>query len=1205
MKLDTKVIDYLKSYFLPRKGNSSVGGNIVPSATETYNLGDASLRFDTIYARQVTADNFTGSTGSADTVDGFHAYATPNASALLALDASSIFPTSVYPSALLTDGTRTLTGNLAVSAGITIDGVDISGHALSGSLHHLNGMAYDDHTMYVHNTVARTISAVHSFSPSVTSAPFTLGANAVGQLVTGLNADKADGYDFDQDVRTTGTPQFSRMGVGIASDAAYGIYNYKATSSLANFIAEYITVFQNTTGSTGTGVSASVRTSNVGNPTSLTGGGFGVLGASTLGGSIINATGLAGSISTNSNHIGNITTAIANYMYVAHAGTGTISTAYGLKIDVTNTGSGAITLAYGMYIGSIAGTTGYSIVTNAGNIVFNEGGDTNTDFRVEGDTDTHLFFTDASADKVGIGYATPATKLQVLSTTEQLRLSYDGVTHASFTVGSGGLLTIAPTGQLRLNDRVGIGASPVSDTGLVVGAYTTAVYTTSGAMSLGGDIDFRQTSNIDVIGELTLSSSSSNKLSVGTYGIYALSTISTSTWASGSLGWGINTDGEADFRKVYADAFVVESFITEVELALAGSQIVLKSASSLKQPFILGSDTRIMVRPIAGIVGQVFDDGDYVRMRYINAFTILEVWGTVVYDSGSSTADTQAFLFTRVAGETTGTFPEGIPVLDYGVPGDGYVETSAIDSAAPWVQVGTWATNPYTPGNHTIHTRMGNLEGLSVGDTAEFGIIAQRGTTQYVALSNQRLEAHGMAFMLYSGATVTMKLDPATPSLAMGNPLPTSSAVNTGIWMGLELGVYKFRVGNPSGDQLLWNGTSLAITGDITADGGQIGLWGISTDGISSGSLALYNNAWTYGSSIIAGTDANVVGMKAPTGSSDVVLWAGAGITGRASAPFSVTAAGALVAESANITGHITATGGSFLGNIYVSSPGKVLADDVWLDANGISVPETSEDPLLTSAGYRIRRSTSSDTSGILYGIGDSLGDELILKSKDKVESGLSVSKVTLSATSSTYTTLLTLTARYDGVQSVYANSDVLVEQGIALGASADAMNPGQGSISAKGNFAADGYLIVGGRSLSGPGTGGIKYTGDLVKYNGTVSTTMYPFTFAFDDAIYNATPSTSTVAITCSGVPTGAVGVKISIRVVWNVAQDNADIVAVQDAANTSTYGRVRHAGNGIYADDVIDVPLNASKVFDLYFPNNAVRYPNTVVVDLIGFYM
>lgn len=59
----------------------------------------------------------------------------------------------------------------------------------------LTGLADDDHAQYVHNSNARTVTAVHTFNPTVAGAPFTLGANALTQKVTGLNSDLLDGLE--------------------------------------------------------------------------------------------------------------------------------------------------------------------------------------------------------------------------------------------------------------------------------------------------------------------------------------------------------------------------------------------------------------------------------------------------------------------------------------------------------------------------------------------------------------------------------------------------------------------------------------------------------------------------------------------------------------------------------------------------------------------------------------------------------------------------------------------------------------------------------------------------------------------------------------------------------------------------------------------------------------------------------------------------
>jgi len=87
---------------------------------------------------------------------------------------------------------------------------------LPGNLDHdeLNGIGDDDHTQYVHNTVDRTISASHTFNPTVAGTPFILGANALDQLVTGLNAEKLSGNVASDNVWNAGFFD------GIVADAA-------------------------------------------------------------------------------------------------------------------------------------------------------------------------------------------------------------------------------------------------------------------------------------------------------------------------------------------------------------------------------------------------------------------------------------------------------------------------------------------------------------------------------------------------------------------------------------------------------------------------------------------------------------------------------------------------------------------------------------------------------------------------------------------------------------------------------------------------------------------------------------------------------------------------------------------------------------------------------------------------------------------------
>jgi len=111
-----------------------------------------------------------------------------------------------------------------------------------------------------------------------------------------------------------------------------------------------------------------------------------------------------------------------------------------------------------------------------GSVTFNENGDA-VDFRVEGDTEANLLVTDGSADRVGIGTATPTARIQVVvgdavvdgtrgvrvsNSTDSALLevgtsndSYVGtVTSAAFSLRSNNLarITAAATGAMVFNE---------------------------------------------------------------------------------------------------------------------------------------------------------------------------------------------------------------------------------------------------------------------------------------------------------------------------------------------------------------------------------------------------------------------------------------------------------------------------------------------------------------------------------------------------------------------------------------------------------------------------------------------------------------------------------------------------------------------------------------------------------------------------------
>ncbi|HLD32821.1 MAG TPA: hypothetical protein VJB10_04500, partial [Candidatus Peribacteraceae bacterium] len=88
-------------------------------------------------------------------------------------------------------------------------------------------------------------------------------------------------------------------------------------------------------------------------------------------------------------------------------------------------------------------------LTVSGGVLINSAGYASNDVQMQGDTDSALFFLDASADMVGIGTLTPTTKLEVIGTMSGL------VLHAQdLLTSSGGLIVEGATvlnSTLRLN----------------------------------------------------------------------------------------------------------------------------------------------------------------------------------------------------------------------------------------------------------------------------------------------------------------------------------------------------------------------------------------------------------------------------------------------------------------------------------------------------------------------------------------------------------------------------------------------------------------------------------------------------------------------------------------------------------------------------------------------------------------------------------
>jgi len=139
---------------------------------------------------------------------------------------------------------------------------------------------------------------------------------------------------------------------------------------------------------------------------------------------------------------------------------------------------------------------------------------------------------------------------------------------------------------------------------------------------------------------------------------------------------------------------------------------------------------------------------------------------------------------------------------------------------------------------------------------------------------------------------------------------------NTGIgfFLGNESDAYKLSIGNPAGNYLTWDGTTLTLAGGLSATSGTIG-------GFSIGADYLRDAANSFGlASTVSGGD-------------DVRFWAGAAFADRATAPLRLTESGEVAASKLTITGTSTIDGKAIVGFSTVVDDGATPANPAGLTA--------------------------------------------------------------------------------------------------------------------------------------------------------------------------------------------------------------------------------------------------------------------------------
>ncbi len=361
------------------------------------------------------------------------------------------------------------------------------------------------------------------------------------------------------------------------------------------------------------------------------------------------------------------------------------------------------------------------------------------------------------------------------------------------------------------------------------------------------------------------------------------------------------------FRLLHAAELVVETLVAQSTMATIGGR-VLVAPTNLLTADLTNVATSIQVKY------NNFTNGDRV---YMEGGGNIE-WMAI---TSSATGSAGAYIYTvtrNLDGSGANAWSAGDAILDTGTTGNGFIDlfstTGVLSGDGPTiignVRTGTtynqvsprWAIgnikNIYGYSSTNVYgAAFGDPSTINVTIDATNGFRIRSGTTnKMVASTAGDLLLTGFFEMGTAGAFYTTGVGGFT--------------TGTGWWLDYNAGTPRFRVGNPAGNQLKWDGsnltfvaanTTLDASGNLTVNGGSIAAFTLSSNTISASNFSLTSGA-TNVANLQVGTGSNIAGLNSANAASDIAIWAGSTFANRATAPFRIRADGAATMSSVTIS---------------------------------------------------------------------------------------------------------------------------------------------------------------------------------------------------------------------------------------------------------------------------------------------------------------
>jgi len=658
-------------------------------------------------------------------------------------------------------------------------------------------------------------------------------------------------------------------------------------------------------------------------------------------------------------------------------------------------------------------------------------------FKGYADNGTTVIFEMSDTQKMIAGWVFDETYMYGLASGTPTSSPNDGVVLTSGS--SGGLLVYE---DLALRVRVGFLSSGIYGILGYATDGTTKIFEMSDTQQMLGGWFFTSTvlrsGATDAASNVLIDSANSLMRLGPTTGDYitmdgANLRIRSSNYVSGALGAGFTLEPDLlEVGNITARGLIRTAVFETVAISAVGGNLLVADADKLN------ADMTALDASTLTISGNTtFAVGDILRIKNGGSD---DEWLEVTNIASAPTYTVTRDKAAAYAADTNPVWTNGASVVNYRASGDGLVYMTASDTNAPYIAILTHAGSPWS--STTTRARLGNLNGYLgyVADIYGLGVGSSDSGEANITIEPTN------GIRIRSGTTVLFNVDMSGSATIGGWVLDADSLTDAAGVVGISSAVtggddIRFFAGDvtpASAEFRVYESgalvaTSATITGAITATSGAIGGWTINATSITdaagvvgmssavtggddirfwagdatpasaefyvteAGALtatsATITGVVTANTGYIGGTSGWVIaagkitstgiGVATSTGDATYAFWAGDDTP--ASAEFSVSHAGALVATSATITGAITATSGAIGGwdvvsgyiyNLQSGTPTSSPSDGVVLASGneGLIIYEDTEKRIelgYLSAGVYGLKGYATNGSTVLFELSD------------------------------------------------------------------------------------------------------------------------------------------------------------------------------------------------------------------------------------------